>query len=435
MDGYARRQIRRAREKVEQEFDKDKNDRPYPSIRNVRLALTKMGVELYYDEFADRDIIEGLPGFGPALQDDAAIRLWLRCEEEYRLAVGKEKFYAILTDCARREVRNPVVEYLQSLQWDGKQRIDTWLATYLGAAETPYSRAVGRLWLIAAVRRAMQPGCKFDEMLVLESEQGKDKSTALKTLAVRDDWFTDDLVLGADTQKQVEQTNGKWIVEAGELKGMRGRQVEFLKSYLSRQTDRTRMAYGRLTREYPRRFVIAGTTNNDSYLQDNTGNRRFWPVKTHKIDLKALRADRDQLWAEAAQAEAQGESIRLDPSLYAVAAVEQGERYERHPWCDLLEAYVQDEQDKVTRDELWAFLAEKGVRPTKQTDGNTLSAAMQELGFTREKRMHFKGHLQSRPGFWRGNKEREIKGPLDCWPDTPSQQQGGNHVTTDAVRN
>ena len=142
------------------------------------------------------------------------------------------------------------MDYLDSLNWDGKPRVDTWLTDYLGVPETPYSRAVGRLLLVAAVRRARHPGCKFDEMLVLENEQGKDKSTALKVLAVREEWFADDLVLNDDPKKQIEQISGKWIVEAGELKGMRRRQAEFLKSFLSRQMDRARMSYGRLVREY-----------------------------------------------------------------------------------------------------------------------------------------------------------------------------------------
>ncbi len=407
---YAKRQIERAREKVGRDFDREKNGRPKPTIANVRRALLLLGAELYYNEFSDHCIIEGLPDFGPILQDAAVDRLWLRCEEEFDLSINKDKFYTIVRDTARRNVRNPVVEYLDSLHWDEVRRNETWLIVYFGAPDTPYIRAVGPIFLRAAVKRARHPGCKFDEMLVLESEQGKDKSSALEALAVNSDWFTDTLDLSGDTKRQVEQTKGKWLVEAGELKGMRGAKVETLKCYLSRKVDGpVRMAWGHIEQEYPRRFVIAGSTNNTNYLEDETGNRRFWPVKVGKIDLEKLRTDRNQLWAEAAAEEAAGLSIRLDPSLYAAAAKEQAERHERHPWCDILERYLDDEQGKVSRETLWTVLGLEGIKPSGDSAGRSLSKAMQELGFTRGKDLYFPDLKRQVPGFWRGNKDRVIK--------------------------
>jgi len=406
MRAYAIRQIERAR-LVDHDLDQDKNGKVYPSIANVRRVLAKEGVRLYYDEFADRSIIEGLDGFPTVLQDDAIDRLWLIAEDKYRLHIGKDKFHVIVADQARYDIRNPVQEYLGSLTWDGTPRISEWLTRYLGVADSPYSNAVGRLVLVAACRRARKPGCKFDEMLVLEGEQGKGKSIALRALAVNADWFTEDLILNADTKKQIEQLSGKWIVEAGELKGMKGRATEFLKSFLSRQIDRARMSYGRLVKEYPRRCIIIGTTNADSYLKDNTGNRRFWPVKTETLNLLALRNDRDQLWAEAAEAEAQGESIRLDETLWAEAAGEQEQRYERDPWADELGKFIGDQKGKVRRDTLWRWLGHEDARLIKQEDGVRLSAAMGDLGFTREKRLRF-GGKRPWPGFWRGNKHKEI---------------------------
>src|SRR5262249_50019060 len=161
-------------------------------------------------------------------------------------------------------------------------------------------RAVGALSLIAAVRRVRQPGCKFDEILVLEhEEQGTDKSTALRTLAVNDDWFSDDLPLNADSQKVIESLRGRWIIEAAELSGIRRADVEHMKALLSRQIDRARMSYGRLVSEVRRQCVFFGTTNSSEYLRDETGNRRIWPVGIKRVDIDALKRDRDQLWAEA----------------------------------------------------------------------------------------------------------------------------------------
>ena len=204
------------------------------------------------------------------------------------------------------------------------------MISYGSAKDTPYVRAVGAITLIAAVRRVRQPGCKFDEMLILESEQGTEKSVALETLAVNSEWFSDDLPLSADGKRVIEQTRGRWIIEAAELSGMRKADVEHLKAMLSRRTDRARLSYGRMTTEKRREFIVVGTTNEKTYLKDLTGNRRFWPVEV-KFNIHTLRRDRDQLWAEAAVREAQGESIRLDPKLWKDAADEQKERTVEEP--------------------------------------------------------------------------------------------------------
>jgi predicted P-loop ATPase len=154
----------------------------------------KLGVTVRYDRFADRTLIEGLEDFGPALDDAAMTRLRLTMDRRFHLLPPKEMFYEVVIDTARLNGFHPVRDYLDSLAWDGVKRLDQWLIDYGGAEDNEYVRAVGRLILIAAVRRVRKPGCKFDEMLVLETpEQGTDKSTTLSTLAIRDDWFTDDL--------------------------------------------------------------------------------------------------------------------------------------------------------------------------------------------------------------------------------------------------
>src|SRR5262249_47016077 len=207
---------------------------------------------------------------------------------------------------------HPVRDYLDGLQWDGVPRIDRWLITYAGAEDSKYTRAVSALFLIAGVRRVRQPCCKFDEMMILEQPtQGTEKSSALAVLAVREEWFTDDLPLNVEGKRVIEALRGKWIVEAAELSGMKKADIAHLNALLSRRRDTARMAYGRLPLEMPRQCIIAGTTNKSEYLRDTTGNRRYWPVLIVQFDLAALRRDLDQLWAEAAVREAKGESIRL----------------------------------------------------------------------------------------------------------------------------
>jgi hypothetical protein len=380
-DQYALRQAERAAAN----FMVTKDGRPIANNqRNVRLALAKMGVEVSYDEFSIRLRIIGLEGYGPTLNDAAIDRLWLTIDERFQFQPKYEFFLRVVMDLARQNTFHPVCDYLAGLTWDGVPRLDRWLVTYGGAEDTEFNRAVGPLVLLAAVRRVREPGCKFDEMLVLESPQGQGKSTALRALAVNDDWFTDDLPLSADTKRQIEGLSGRWIVEAGELKGMNKGDVEALKGFLSRQVDTARLAWGKLVDDYPRQCVIVGTTNADSYLKDSTGNRRFWPVRVDQVDVPALRRDRDQLWAEAAHREAAGESIRLDPKFWMVAAEQQDQRRIEDPFAQRLAQVLGDMPGKLRAEDVWTIIGVPPGQRTQEQNGR-LGAAMRTNGWTRKK--------------------------------------------------
>jgi hypothetical protein len=384
---YARKQVQDAREEVDNNFDCDKEGNPLSSSqRNVRVALRRLGVDLRHDLLAERALVEGLDGFGPNLDDDACNRLWLSIDERFRFRPTVDFFNRVLSDHARQRAFHPVLDYLAALRWDGVPRIGGWLASYGGAVDTPYTRAVGELVLVAAVRRVRRPGVKFDEMLVLESPQGTNKSTALKVLAVRDEWFTDDVPLNAEAKRVIEALAGKWIVEAGELKGMKKGGADHLKGFLSRTHDKARMAYDRREREVPRQCVIVGTTNDSRYLRDTTGNRRFWPVSVEGFDLDALRRDRDQLWAEAAAREAEGAPIRLDPDLWAEAAEEQDARRVEEPFYEALHSALGEERPgKVRGEDAWRIVGRlRGMRT--QDDNERLGDAMRRLSFERSKR-------------------------------------------------
>jgi hypothetical protein len=384
---YAWEQVKNATAKVAQDgadFARDKDGKPYPNHQgNIRLALRKLDVRVCFDRFAERTLIDGLDGFGPHLGEAAMTRLWLTISERFGVKAGKEFFWSVVEDAARRDSFHPVVDYLDGLKWDGVKRIDDWLATYMGAESDEYTRHVGALWLIAAVRRVRQPGCKFDEMVIFESEQGKDKSTALAILAVREEWFSDDLPLGADAKVVIERTQGRWIVEAAELDGMGKKDVESLKAMLSRRIDRSRMAWGRMTHEAPRQFVVIGTTNGQQYLRDSTGNRRFWPVRVGNVDVEALRRDRDQLWAEAAKREAEGASIRLDKDLWKSAAAEQSKRRLLDPYFVALHEALGDRTGKIRTRDVWRIVGVSVDRRTPQHE-QRVGEAMRELGFERK---------------------------------------------------
>ncbi|MGX0966333.1 hypothetical protein AB7M63_006782 [Bradyrhizobium japonicum] len=352
---------------------------------NIELAIRRLGVRLNYDEFADRMLIEGLEGFGPVLRDAAVNRMRIRIAEQFQLKTDKTFFFDVVEDIARREKFHPVRDYLDGLEWDKTERLDNWLSTYAGAEDNAFTRAVGALWLIAAVRRVRQPGCKFDEMLVFESATGLNKSSALRVLAVNSDWFTDGLPLGRPSKEVIEQLSGKWIVECAELEGLTQDKVENIKGFLSRQADRARAAYARLTDEVLRQWVAAGSTNQGQYLFDTTGNRRFWPVAIKKFDLEPLKRDVHQLWAEAAAREAHGVSIRLPEELWPLAAQEQAARLAVHPWQEKLDGLLGDRQGVIRGADVWRLL-DIPIGNLQQKHGAQVGGIMRALGFTRKQK-------------------------------------------------
>ena len=220
--------------------------------------------------------------------------------------------------------------------WDGKPRLDAWVVTYLGCEDTKLNRAIGRKVLIAGVRRARDPGCKFDNITVLEGDEGLLKSTVIRILA-GDENFSDQSLLGAHDKEVQELLAGVWFHESADLAGMRRADVEHIKAFASRQVDRARPAYGRNTEWRKRRSIEWGTTNNSEYLQSQTGNRRFWPLRVGSvIKIEELERDRLQLLGEAATCEADSESLVLDRALWPDAVEAQEARRVKHPWEDIL---------------------------------------------------------------------------------------------------
>ena len=243
---------------------------------------------------------------------------------------------------------HPIRDYLSSLpEWDRTPRIETLLIDYLGAPDNRYVRAVTRKTLCAAVKRVLQPGIKFDTMLVLNGPQGVGKSTLIAKLG--GEWFNDSLSLNDTKDKTAaEKLQGFWIMEIGELAGLRKAEVETLRSFLSRQNDIYRASFGKRATPHLRQCVFFGTTNEESgYLRDTTGNRRFWPVKTpgsgYKHSWQLTREEIDQIWAEALYYVNSGEKIYLDSDLDALAQEEQREAMQ----TDEREGLVREYLDKL----------------------------------------------------------------------------------------
>lgn len=384
--------------------EKDRIQRDH--LENLKRALDKLDVGLSFDVFSQRPLIS-YKDYNGVLQDAIVTRLWFDIDRTFHFRPNKDLFFDFIQDTARASSFNPVLDYLEDLKWDGEKRLDTWLIRAAKAGDTAYVRAVSALVLIAAVRRVVSPGCKFDEMMVLESgQQGLMKSTAIRTLCPRDEWFSDDLPLNVDAKQIVERTLGKWIIEASDLSGMRPASVEHLKGMLSRQVDGpVRLAYGRLAVEQRRQFIIIGTTNSHSYLTDSTGNRRFWPVRVEQFDIAWLKENRDQLWAEAYAREKDGESTRLPVELYQFAEMQQERRRTSDPWEGELEEKFEGEYQRIAPDEIWELLSIPVERRNEQAS-RRVAQVMQHLGFRRMTVTNRKGKVVK--GWARGAGRRDL---------------------------
>ncbi len=228
--------------------------------------------------------------------DTSRLNTWLGTN--YGMDLPKDKLEAAITMVAEAAAYNSAKDWFRGLVWDGTRRVDTWLSTYLGVPDTEYARRVGRWWLISAVARACDPGCKVDHVLILHGDQGKGKSSAAGILA-GPQWFSDTALTIGDKDAFLSM-NGKLIVEMAELEALNKAESNSIKSFISSRTDRYRPPYERRVVDVPRRCVFVGTTNHDEILKDDTGDRRFWPVSCGEIDQAGLRRDREQIWAEAA---------------------------------------------------------------------------------------------------------------------------------------
>jgi hypothetical protein len=388
-------------------IDKDKGERrPKKTYRNARVAIQALGIMCSYDEFHDRMLVGGHPiqQWAGELSDAVNVILRQMIVERFDFDPGKDNVSDAATELCLESRFDPIVDYLAGLDWDGTLRLDTWLITYLGAADTPLNRAFSKLTLVAAVRRARKPGCKFDHILVLEGPEGKMKSTAIVVLAGIEN-FSDQTILTASDKEQQELVRGVWIFEIADLAGMRRSEVEKVKAFASRTHDRARPAYGRRRIDAARRGILIGTTNEDEYLQSQTGNRRFWPVETGTIDIEALRRDRDQLWAEAA--EAAGIELVLPKELWSEASEAQDERRQHDPWDDVLaktKGDIHPTKDGLTQQE-WIKLTELLIRLDIKPDRASpeiykrLKRVMKRLGWTKGK--HYFGGNEQERGYWR----------------------------------
>lgn len=336
------------------ELTLDKKGNVEPTINNILTILHKdknlknLG---RFNLFSKRHEVTGkLPWYSDKLsrnwrdEDDAGLRLYL--EKVYAIS-AVNKANDAMAIYSRDMEYHPVRDYLDSLKWDGHERLDTALIDYLGAEDSRYTRLVTRRLIIGAVARIYRPGCKMDNTVILVGQQGFGKSTFIQKLAKREAWFSDSLYVYSG-KEAMEAVRGKWIIELAELAGMKKAEIETIKSFISGAQDSFRAAFKKHSEDNPRQCIFIGSTNELEFLRDQTGNRRFWPVDVgisapSKSIFDMLDSEVDQLWAEAKAAYEAGEHWHEDRELKDLAVEAQQAHTESNELATVIRNYLNRE--------------------------------------------------------------------------------------------
>lgn len=340
----------------------EKNGTYSQTIENTEMILVHdprlKSAQLKRNDFSHAHDVTGVP---PWPKPNSELRVWsdydyaelLSYLERYWGITSERVIRVALKNVFSRQRYHPVKDHLNTLVWDGINRVDTLLVEYLGAEDNSYTRAVTRKTLVAAVARVFQPGIKFDYVLVIVGPQGIGKSMLVQGLGYarhegREKWYSDNFSLsGRGDKRDIEQLLGVWLMEIPELASLYGKNADAIKSFLSTHQDEARLAYKEEKGYFPRQCIFIGTTNNIDFLTDTTGNRRFWPVVANKkAKRKSVKDDLpkevDQIWAEAVQMYKAGEALYLDdPKLEAFANAMQEQHREKDAWEDTIAAFLE----------------------------------------------------------------------------------------------
>ncbi len=316
-----------------------------------------------FDEFAHKVVwrrdpppVAGMKAPEGQIKDEDLIYIqhWLRMV--YGLRFNSQAVFSAVQHAAKLHSTHPVREWLAAMEWDGRERLNTWLAEYFNAKDNPITSKIGRWWMLGAVARIFKPGCQVDSTLVLEGQQGAGKSSGMEVLA-GSEWFCPTLgdLRQKDTIDRLHRS--AWVVEIPELDSFKGQRSSKIKEFLTVRVDRYRPPYGHFTLVRPRQCVFVATTNEDAYLQDATGNRRFWPVKIGRVEFKRLIQDREQLWAEAVQCYRGGERwwpqcADDEDGLADVQSV----RFQVDPWEEIISEWLSGQGASVSMVEVLRYL-------------------------------------------------------------------------------
>lgn len=377
-------------------LERDRMDKVKANSRNLEKILSNGKFKgLAYDEFKHQEVIkDDLPwrernattsDYEPWLgADDSRLRHYLNKEYDIK---GNGVITDAFIEVTRKKGFHPIKEYIESFKWDGVERLETLFIDYLGADDNEYVRTVTRKHLIAGVYRIYEPGCKYDQMLVLVGGQGIGKSTIIKKLGGK--WFSDSLD-NLDGKEAGEHLQAAWIIEIAELSALKRSEIEEIKKFLSKTEDKYRVAYDRVVSEFLRKCLFFGTTNNHDFLKDQTGNRRFFPVvvniEKRKFDVFKDLTDEviGQIWAEALHYYLNGEDIILPEHVKKMAELVQENHMQDDPRLGEIELFLENKNTVCTK-EVWVECLKLDSAKMKPHDGTDISNLIQKLGWIKLK--------------------------------------------------
>jgi predicted P-loop ATPase len=317
--------------------------------------------------------------------DDAGTTDWLSWV--YGIQVGRDVAAGVVDLVARKRSYDPLRDYLTGLPWDGVARLDTWMQRGLGVEDGPLQSRMGACWMIGAAARALRPGCQMDTMLVFVGKQGKGKTRAMEAIAGAE--FFNETEIRIGEIRGLQQLGDAWIHEIGEMTPLLANRVDrnVFKNFLTVKVDSYQRLHAKRSGEHPRRCVFVGTCNDKELLNDPTGARRFWPVISTSVDLAWIRANRDQLWAEARVRLDSGEQWHLTPTEEAELELLQRPFRKTDPWEEPLSVWLSqpershEPETAITAARLLADVISRPLGMQTQADKTRLGACMAAVGW------------------------------------------------------
>jgi predicted P-loop ATPase len=378
---YLKALVKRGQFEVEDNLDYDQKKNIVKSIKNALVIILYDGRlgDIQFDEMKFNELLNC-----QQITDYTILRILVKIDGFYRVPFSKNIIMDAVKLAGQLDRINPVQDYLYSLSWDGVSRLDEFFINHAESNDTEYTRIVSSKTLIAAVARVFEPGCKVDTTLVLEGAQGCGKSTLIKSLSPNSNWFSDtELPIG--NKDAYQQLQGVWLYEIGEMSSVANANKNTLKGFLSASTDKFRLPYGAKVIDSSRRNIFIGTTNDDQYLNDDSGGRRFWPLKVGNIDTQGIINIRDQLWAEATYRYFHEEPWHLSKEQEKLAMDEQSRRYQHDEWEDEIRLWLeQNEFCEVTGKDIFLSVFNLNISMFDRLTQRRISSIMKRLGWERK---------------------------------------------------
>jgi len=398
-------------------FTKDRDGKPRPTISNAQSYFLIKPTERFpnplyglvrFNQFTKKiELTRPAPwhnfeGSNLAWQESDTTQLESFLSRVKKFDPGANILFKAVQCEAYRHSYHPIKDYLNGLKWDKIPRLESFLVDFVGAPDTLYVREIAKATLIGAVSRIFQPGCKHDSMLVLEGNQGNAKSEVVKVLGGQ--WYGTFPII-TKNKDTIQNMQGVWFIEAAEMEFMKREQAQAFKAYLTTTTDIVRFPYERLNSTVPRAGIFVGTVNPDNtgeYLNDSTGNRRFWPVATTTVDIDGLKEARDQLFAEAVYLYKKGGLNYLkDSAAIEEALIEQEKRAPKEIWGEVIGSWLRRTSAMQPEELTTEYIASSGLNiPVSQMNRLTtirINKAMHDLDY----KQHLKREGDHRYRVWR----------------------------------